>query len=289
MKAAMKYFFFWALIINIGFQSCEKDPIDPSPPVKIFYNVTAIADDGVTISPNGVTKVEAGKSITYTVTCVSNKRFKIFLNGIAVTGFLSGNYSYQVVSVDSDKNIQVTSETLTFTVTASAGIGGTVTPLTTTVEYGSDLPLTITENTKYTLTSIKVNGASVAIVKPYVLKNITVNSDVVVGFTLTQILILTNGADDKSRPWMWTHWDMYDENHVFEGSVTLNQEQLASKVYYYSNGISVSWNILPGNILTSGDQIYTIVELTDKKFVFEQKGEFTLGKIEYMRRTYERQ
>jgi hypothetical protein len=279
------------LVLCIFLCSCQKGTQEPpKPPEPTYYNVTAISDNGVTISPSGVTRVEAGKSITYTLVPGPNKKYKIFLDGLAVTGFLTGNYSYLIVNVNADKNIQVTSETITFTVTASAGIGGTITPTgPTTVNYGSDLPLTITENTEYTLTSIKVNGVSVAITKPYVLKNITVNSDVKVNFTLTNILIITNGADDKSRAWMWTHWDVYDENHVWEASYLLNQEQLSWKTYYYSSGIGVSWNMLPGNIFTSGNQTYTIVELTDKKFVYDQKGEFTLGRIEYMRMTYERQ
>jgi hypothetical protein len=294
MKAIVKYAFFCILYINIlgCISSCKKDPIPDPKPVTIFHTVTILPADGVTISPtlpNNSIKVEDGKSFSMDLNSGPNKRYKVLSNGVVVADYRTGSFYFLVSSVNTDLNLQIVSEAVTFTVTAAAGTGGTVTPLSTTVEYGSDLPLTITENTEYTLTSIKVNGVSVAIVKPYVLKNITVNSDVQVGFTLTNILIVTNGADDKSRAWMWTHWDVYDENHVFEGSVTLNQEQLSWKVYYYSNGVGVSWNMLPGNIFISGTQTYTIVELTDKKFVYDQKGEFTLGKIEYMRMTYERQ
>lgn len=290
------------LLFMIG--ACHKDPVTPptppTPPPTVYYKVTATADSGVTISPNGVTKVESGKSITYAITADPSKRFKIFLNGTAATEFLTGNYSYQVGNVSSDQNVTVTSEVLTFTVTTTAGTGGTITP-TTTVNYGSDLTLTITENPEYTLTSIKVNGVSVAITKPYVLKNVTSNFDVVVGFTLTQILILTNGGADKSRAWIWTHSDMYDENHVWEGSVGINQIFLTAKVYYYINGTAETiyatgvsnglgtWSILPGSIFNSGTQTFTIVELTDKKFVFELKANYGLGVPEYNRRIYERQ
>jgi hypothetical protein len=100
---------------------------------------------------------------------------------------------------------------------------------------------------------------------------------------------------------MWTHWDVYDENHVWEASYLIHQEQLAEKNFFYTNGGMVNitaagvvwgpypWVVNPDGTLKISQQIYTIVEISDKKIVYEQKGEFTLGKIEYMRDTYERQ
>lgn len=301
-----KFLLFCVLYLSIlGCQSCKKDPPQPDPKPTVYCNVTVLPASGVTVDPifpNGSTKVEYGKPISITFNSDPSIKYRVLSSGVEVVSLRSGSCNYQVPSVISDLNLQIVSEATTFTVTATAGIGGTATPIgPTTVEYGKDLPLNIVENAEYTLTSIKVNGASVAIVKPYILKNITANSDVQIGFTLTQILILTNGSSDKSRPWMWTHWDMYDENHVWEASVNLNQFYLTSKTYYYINGKAESfnaagvsgglgdWSMLPGNVFTSGSQTYTIVELTDKKFVFDQKGEFTLGKIEYMRITNERQ
>ncbi|MFA6386613.1 MAG: hypothetical protein WCW04_02490 [Candidatus Paceibacterota bacterium] len=303
-----KYFFVCVLYLNIlGCQSCnKKDPaLDPEP-VKIFHTVTVLPCDGVTVSPilpNNSTRVEDGKSFSIDLNSGPNKRYKILSSGVVVADYRTGSFYYLVPSVKTDLNIQIMSETVTYTVTASAGTGGTVTPLSTVVEYGSDLPFNITENAEYTLTSIKVNGVSVAIVKPYVLKNITANSDVQVGFTLTNFLILSNGADNKSRYWKMTKEEWYDVNHVYEYTSILNPVLLTDKWYFYTNGKMESfntagvldandvWNVLPTNIFTlsSGDRIYTVIELTDKKFVYEQKGQFTLGVTEYVRTTLVRQ
>lgn len=307
MKAIVKYAFFCILYINIlGCQSCKKDPQPDPKPVTIFHTVTVLPCDGVTISPalptSNSIKVEDGKSISFNFNSDASKRYKILSNGVAVTSFMTGNFYYLIPSVTSDLNLQVVSEVVTFTVTATAGIGGTVTPSgATIVEYGKDLPLTITENAEYTLTSIKVNGVSVAITKPYILKNITANSDVQVNFTLTNILIITNGADNKSRYWKYTNSDWYDVNHVYEFHLIINPVLLADKWYFYTNGKVETfnaagvldgnglWTMLPGNVFTSGSQTYTVIELTDNKFVYEQKGQFTLGVTEYVRTTLIRQ
>lgn len=303
----IKYFFVCVLYLSIlGCQSCKKDPPQPDPKPTVYCNVTVLPASGVTVDPifpNGSTKVEYGRPISITFNSGPSIKYRVLSSGVEVVSLRSGSCNYQVPSVTSDLNLQIVSEATTFTVTATAGIGGTVTPLSTTVEYGSDLPLNITENAEYTLTSIKVNGVSVAITKPYILKNITANSDVQVNFTLTNILIITNGADDKSRYWKYTNSDWYDVNHVYEFHLIINPVLLADKWYFYTNGKLETfnaagvvdgndvWNILPGNIFTlsSGVRTFTIIELTDNKFVYEQKGQFTLGVTEYVRTTLIRQ
>lgn len=306
---AIKYFFVCVLYLSmLGCQSCKKDPIKPDPKPTVYCTVTLLPASGVTVTPifpNGSTKVEYGKPISLDFNSAPNTRYKVLVNGTEVISLRSGNTYYQNPSVTADLNIQIVSEAVAFTVTASAGIGGTVTPLSTTVEYGSDLPLTITENTEYTLTSIKVNGVSVVIVKPYVLKNITANSDVQVGFTLTNFLTLSNGADNKSRYWNWKTSERMDENHVHEYFINLDQDQLTWKFYFYSNGKGESfntagvlvgngfWSVLPNNIYVNGTgpgaDFHTIIECSDKKFVFELKAEYTQGRLEIIRETYVRQ
>jgi hypothetical protein len=298
---AIKYFFVCVLYLSLlGCQSCKKDP-DPPKPEPTYYTVNAITADGVTLFPSGSMKVEDGKSISFDLNSGSNKRYKILLGGVAVTGYLTGSYSYQIV-VTSNLSIQIVSEVVNFTVTATAGIGGSVTPNgVTTVEYGKDLTLTPTPDPEYTLTAIKVNGLSVPVVRPYPLTNVTANSDVKFEFTLTNFLTLSNGADNKSRYWKYTNSDWYDVNHVYEFHLIINPVLLADKWYFYTNGKVETfnaagvldgnglWTMLPGNVFTSGSQTYTVIELTDNKFVYEQKGQFTLGVTEYVRTTLMRQ
>jgi len=296
-------FFFVCVLFIIGCQSCSKKDLPDPEPVKIFHTVTVQNADGVTISPvlpNNSTKVENGKPFSLGFNSGLDKKYKVLANGVTVADFRTGSFDYSVTSVNTDLSIQIVTEAVTFAVTATAGIGGTVT-CSSTVEYGKDLPLNIVEDPAYTLTSIKVNGVSMVVSKPYTVKNITSITDVKCEFTLTQILTITNGANDKSRYWKWTKWEVFDANHVYETSYTLAPEQLAGKYYFYTTGKTDMvddkgaiwpdyWNILLGNVytLSSGVRIFTIIELTDTKFVYEQKGQFTIGVTEYMRMTYER-
>ncbi|MBE3086228.1 MAG: hypothetical protein IMZ64_08430, partial [Bacteroidetes bacterium] len=117
----MKFLVLGILIINIlgAFQSCKKDPQPDPKPQPVFFNVTAInADGGVTLVPSGTGKVEKGTVVTYTINSGPSKKFLIKKNGVAETGYLSGNYTYQTV-ISADTYIEVVSADVTFTVNAT--------------------------------------------------------------------------------------------------------------------------------------------------------------------------
>lgn len=256
------------------------------------------------IFPDNSTKVEDGKSFSMNLNSGPSRRYKVLSSGVVVADYRTGSFDYLISSVKTDLNIQIISEAVTYTVTATAGTGGTVTPSgSTTVEYGKDLILTPTVDPEYTMTAIKVNGVSVPVVKPYTLTNVTLNTDVKFEFTLTNSLILSNGADNKSRYWNLKSSERMDENHVHEYFINLNQDQLTWREYYYSNGKNETfsttgvlvgndtWSMLPGNIFIvgGGARRLTVIECSDTRFVCEQKAEFTQGRIEIVRDTYVRQ
>lgn len=81
MKTFVK---FLSILFIIGCQSCDKGPTPgPKPePKPTSYAVTALAGTGGTVTPNGPTVVESGKSITFTI--VEDAGY--ILTGIKVNG-----------------------------------------------------------------------------------------------------------------------------------------------------------------------------------------------------------
>jgi uncharacterized protein YycO len=75
--------------------------------------------------------------------------------------------------------------TVTYTVTASAGAGGTISPAgVTTVNYGDSVALNITPDAGYHISSITDNGTPVGITDPYEINNISANHTVVATFAI---------------------------------------------------------------------------------------------------------
>jgi len=80
----------------------------------------------------------------------------------------------------------------TFTITATAGAGGTIAPSgTVTVEYGKDQTFTITPNTGYHILDVKVDGSSVGAVSTYTFTNVTANHTIEATFSDEYIIIAT--------------------------------------------------------------------------------------------------
>ena len=84
----------------------------------------------------------------------------------------------------------------TYTITASAWSGGTVTPPGVTTEnYGASQVYTITPATGYHIASLTVDGSAATIATTYTFANITINHTISATFTSTFTLTYTAGAN----------------------------------------------------------------------------------------------
>ena len=94
-------------------------------------------------------------------------------------------YSYTFSNVTATHTISATYVALTpYTVTASAGTGGTISPSgAVTVYSGQNQTFTITPNTGYTIASVKVDNVSQGATNSYTLTNVTANHAVTATFT----------------------------------------------------------------------------------------------------------
>jgi len=137
----------------------------------VTYTITGSAGSGGSISPSGSTSVTSGSSQTYTITpSTGYKIANVLVDGVSV-GAVS---SYAFSNVTANHTIAATFSTLTYTITASAGTGGSISPSgSATVNYGGSQTYTITPSTGYAIASVLVDGVSVGAVGSYSFSNVT--------------------------------------------------------------------------------------------------------------------
>jgi len=125
---------------------------------KATYIITATAGEGGTITPNGETTVDEGGSQSFTIT--PNECYQIasvMVDGEDVTADLvDGVYSFD--NVTTGHTITANFEQITYTITVTAGNGGTITPYgDVEVNCGDNVAITITPNTGYRIASVMVD------------------------------------------------------------------------------------------------------------------------------------
>jgi len=100
--------------------------------------------------------------------------------------------AYDLVGNKGEKDLTVTYNKI-FIINASAGLGGSISPSgTITVNYGDSKTLTITPNSGYKISNVKVDGVSVGAVSSYTFNNITSDHTISATFEreITQTVII---------------------------------------------------------------------------------------------------
>jgi PKD repeat protein len=139
----------------------------------IFANptITASAGSGGTISPSGSVVVSYGTNQSFTIT--PNTGYSI--NTVTVDGVSQGTITpYTFTNVTAAHTISATFTINTFTIAASAGSGGTISPSgSVVVSYGTNQSFTITSNTGYSISTVTVDGISQGPITSYTFTNVT--------------------------------------------------------------------------------------------------------------------
>ena len=142
------------------------------------------------VFPSGQISITPGSSQTFTIT--PNTGYKI--KDVKVDGVSVGAVStYTFSNVTSDHTIEASFEAITFTITASAGSGGYISPSgTVTINYGESKTFTITPYSGYKISNVKVDGVSVGAVSKYTFQNVTANHTIEASFEkeINQIVIV---------------------------------------------------------------------------------------------------
>ncbi len=151
------------------------------------YTLTASAGAGGTIAPNGVTTVNYGGSQGYTITPSTGYHVvSVVVDGSSVGAVTS----YTFTNVTANHTISATFAINTYTLTASAGAGGTIAPNgVTTVNHGASQGYTITPNAGYHVVDVLVDGGSVGSVGAYTFANVTANHTIGASFAIDTFTI----------------------------------------------------------------------------------------------------
>ncbi len=136
------------------------------------YTITTGVQGSGTISPSGTVEVAPGGNQAFSITPAAGCR----IANVTVDGTSVGTPStYSFTNVAASHTIQATfaSSISTYTITASAQSGGSISPSgSTTVTGGSSQAYTITPAANYTISDVKVDGSSVGALASYTFTNI---------------------------------------------------------------------------------------------------------------------
>jgi hypothetical protein len=156
------------------------------------FTVTSTAGLGGSINPLGATVVSYGDSLAFTMTPdVGYQVLDVLVNGVSVGAVTS----YTFTNIMSDHTIDVSFELETFTVTSTAGLGGSISPLgATVVSYGDSLAFTMTPDVAYHVLDVLVDGASVGAVSSYTFANITSDHTIDVSFELDTFTVTSTAG-----------------------------------------------------------------------------------------------
>ena len=182
----------------------------------LTIDVTADADGG-SVSPTGTQTVDEGGSFTFTVTPEPCYEIgDVTVNGTAVT--LDANNQYTINNITSNQNINVTFNQLSYTITATAGNGGTINPGTTTVNCGESQTFAIAANAGYRIVNVTVDGQNQGAIESYTFSNVTANHTISATFIAVLTIDVTADADGGSvSP---TGTQTIDEGESFTFTVT---------------------------------------------------------------------
>ena len=177
------------------------------------YTITASAGVGGSISPSGVIIVDYGGSQFFTIT--PNLGYHIV--DVLVNGTSLGPVSsYNVADVTGDTTISASFGLDSFTIVASAGVGGSISPSgVIIVDYGGSQFFTITPNLGYHIVDVLVNGTSLGPVSSYNVADVTGDTTISASFGLDSFTIVASAGVGGSISPNGTVSVPFDSNQSF--------------------------------------------------------------------------
>ena len=126
---------------------------------KKIYIISASSGNGGTIDPYGEIQVIHGESITFDISAADGYE----IDDVLVDGSSVGKVSsYTFNNVTSDHTIEATFKKKTYTIVATAGSGGSISPSgNVVVEHGASKSFTITPDSGYFISDVLVDGQSI--------------------------------------------------------------------------------------------------------------------------------
>jgi hypothetical protein len=134
------------------------------------YSITVdVVDSGVVSKNPDKSFYNSGESVTLTATPSTGYHF-VSWKGDITQGQDTGNPL--TIAIDSNKTLTATFEINTYTTISSSGTGGSISPSgTITVNHGDSKTFTITPDSGYEISNLKVDGVSKGSVSSYTFSN----------------------------------------------------------------------------------------------------------------------
>ena len=163
------------------------------------YTITPTAGAGGTITPSGAQTVNSGGSQTFTI--APNSGYHI-VNVVADSTSLGAVTSHTFSSVTANHTISATFAIDTYTITPTAGAGGTITPSgAQTVNSGGSQTFTIAPNSGYHIVNVVADSTSLGAVTSHTFSSVTANHTISATFAIdTYTITPTAGAGGTITP-----------------------------------------------------------------------------------------
>ncbi len=166
------------------------------------FTITASAGLNGSISPSGEQFVDSGAGQTFTITPDPGYHVvDVLVDGSSVGAVTS----YPFTNVTEDHTISASFAIDTFTISASAGLNGSISPDgVQTVDYGADQTFTITPDPGYHVADVLVDGSSVGAQADYTFPSVDADHTISASFAIDAFTItpsaVVNGFISPSSP-----------------------------------------------------------------------------------------
>ncbi|HEU4764426.1 MAG TPA: LamG-like jellyroll fold domain-containing protein, partial [Candidatus Eisenbacteria bacterium] len=166
-----------------------------APTYTLATAVTPAGGGAVTRNPDQASYTE-GTGVEVTAVPSTGYHF------VSWTGDLTGSTNPQTIAMDANKSVTANFAIDTFTITATAGPGGSVSPLgEVTVNYGADQAFTITPDVGHHLVDVEVDGSSIGAIAAYTFGTVTAAHTIEATFAVdTYTITATAGAGGSISP-----------------------------------------------------------------------------------------
>lgn len=149
------------------------------------FQITASAGSNGTISPNGIVNVISGNNQTFTITPALGFHIDSVLVNEIYDASATTSGSYTFTNVIANHTIRAVFAVNTYTITATAGLNGSVSPAgVTSYTHSANAAITATPDNGYEIDSMFIDGVYTTPVPTYVFQNIVANHTIHYTFSL---------------------------------------------------------------------------------------------------------
>lgn len=160
------------------------------------YTLTSTANANGSIQPSGTVTAAHGASQTFAISAASNYHVK----DVVVDGVSAGPVaSYIFTNLNKNHSITATFEIDSYTITASTGEHGSITPTgAVLVNRGSSKTFSIAANNHYVISDVRVDGQSIGSPASYTFTKVTANHQISATFKPKTYTITAAACEDGS-------------------------------------------------------------------------------------------